>query len=918
MTVSGSTINGNTTGTAGAGGGVAGSGGGGIYNDDVLIASNSTISGNTTGGLGGNGGGVNNHQLMWVTNCTVAFNNAITNTGNGIYHDAAGAGASNIRNTIVNHNGPSGRGPDTGGPFASQGHNLVGNADGSTGFTADGDQAGDSIGPGLTPLGPLANNGGPTQTHALLPGSTAIDAGDNCVTEPAHCGDANIPTLTTDQRGAGINRLVNGTVDIGAFESRGFTIVATNGTPQQATIGTAFGAPLVATVSSAFGEPFAGGVVAFVAPLNGLVPGATFVAGIPIAYVAVNATGVITSPAVNANTQAGSYDVLAYTANNSTTASFALTNLKGASSTAVSSSLNPVGFGQNVTFTGNVTSHVMAPTGVVQFKSNGNNIGTAQPLNGSGVATLTTSTLTAGTHTISADYSGDADYFASTGTLPATQVVTPSLAINDVSVTEGNSGTVSASFTVTLSGPSNQTVEVNFATANGTAQSGSDYSSNNGLLSFAPTQTSKPISITVNGDTAFEANETFFVNLSAATGATIADAQGIGTILNDDPQGGTIVFSSSAFSVAETAGSVLITVNRNGDATQAVTVDYATADLTADGRKDYTPASGTLQFDVGVVARTFPVLVNVDAFIEGSELVQLSLSSPTNAAVLGVPATATLQIDNSAWTPPPASSIDDAASFVRQHYHDFLNREPDAPGLAFWTNQITECQQPGATCSAEVRRINVSAAFFLSIEFQETGYLVYRMYKAGYDNIAGTPVPLRLNEFLPDTQQIGKGVQVGVGDWQAQLENNKAAFALAFVSRARFTTAYPTTLTPAQFVDALFANTGVTPSTADRNAAIGEFSGAGNTGDTPARARALRRVAENATMKQQETNRAFVLMQYFGYLRRNPNDAPEQNQNFDGYNFWLGKLNQFNGNFVEAEMVKAFIVSGEYRQRFGP
>ena len=81
---------------------------------------------------------------------------------------------------------------------------------------------------------------------------------------------------------------------------------------------------------------------------------------------------------------------------------------------------------------------------------------------------------------------------------------------------------------------------------------------------------------------------------------------------------------------------------------------------------------------------------------------------------------------------------------------------------------------------------------------------------------------------------------------------------------------------------------------------------------------ALRRVAENSTLKQQETNKAFVLMQYFGYLRRNPNDAPEPGLNFDGYNFWLAKLNEFNGNFVNAEMVKAFIISGEYRQRFGP
>jgi hypothetical protein len=151
-----------------------------------------------------------------------------------------------------------------------------------------------------------------------------------------------------------------------------------------------------------------------------------------------------------------------------------------------------------------------------------------------------------------------------------------------------------------------------------------------------------------------------------------------------------------------------------------------------------------------------------------------------------------------------------------------------------------------------------------------------------------------------------------------QLENNKAAFAQDFVLRSRFITRYPTTLSPAEFVDALFANAGVTPSATDRNAAISEFGVVGNTADTAARARALRRVAENSTLKQQETNRAFVLMQYFGYLQRNPNDPPETGLNFDGYNFWLGKLNQFNGNFVNAELVKAFIVSAEYRQRFGP
>ena len=122
-------------------------------------------------------------------------------------------------------------------------------------------------------------------------------------------------------------------------------------------------------------------------------------------------------------------------------------------------------------------------------------------------------------------------------------------------------------------------------------------------------------------------------------------------------------------------------------------------------------------------------------------------------------------------------------------------------------------------------------------------------------------------------------------------------------------------LTPAQFVDKLFTNAGVTPSTADRNAAIAEFGTATNTSDLAARARALRRIAENSILNTQEFNRAFVLMQYFGYLRRNPNDAPDAD--YTGYDFWLTKLNQFNGNFVAAEMVKAFINSTEYRQRFG-
>src|SRR5207237_5665873 len=110
-----------------------------------------------------------------------------------------------------------------------------------------------------------------------------------------------------------------------------------------------------------------------------------------------------------------------------------------------------------------------------------------------------------------------------------------------------------------------------------------------------------------------------------------------------------------------------------------------------------------------------------------------------------------------------------------------------------------------AQCT-EVKRINVSASFFLSIEFQETGYLAYRFYKASCGNLPNAPAPIKLDEFLPDTQEIGNGVIVNQGNWQQQLETNKQNFALGFVQRSRFTSAYHTSLTPSQFVDQLFSN----------------------------------------------------------------------------------------------------------------
>jgi hypothetical protein len=383
-----------------------------------------------------------------------------------------------------------------------------------------------------------------------------------------------------------------------------------------------------------------------------------------------------------------------------------------------------------------------------------------------------------------------------------------------------------------------------------------------------------------------------------------------------------IQFSSPNYSITEDCTAVTITVNRIGDTSGAASVDYFTADVTASERSDYTTALGTLQFAPGETSKTFAVLISDDSYVEGPETFNVTLSNPSGAS-LGAPETATVTVNDNP-TAPGANAIDNTQNFVGQHYHDFLNRQADAAGLAFWTSEIISC---GLNQSCiEIKQINVSAAYFVSIEFQQTGYLVERTYKAAYGDAIGSsatggshtlPVPIaRYREFLQDAQRISQGVIVGQSGWETVLQNNKQAFANEFAQRSRFTTALPTTLTPTEFVDRLNQNAGNVLSAAERTTAISLFAGATNTNSATARAQALRQVVEDQDFQTAEFNRAFVLMQYFGYLRRNPNDAPDSD--YAGYEFWLTKLNQFNGNYLNAEMVKAFISSTEYRSRFGP
>lgn len=394
-----------------------------------------------------------------------------------------------------------------------------------------------------------------------------------------------------------------------------------------------------------------------------------------------------------------------------------------------------------------------------------------------------------------------------------------------------------------------------------------------------------------------------------------------------DAAGGpnTVQFNSSSQAVSETPNqttTVNVTVTRSGDITGAATIDYATSDGTASARSDYEAAIGTLRFAANEGTKTITVFIVDDRFGEGPETFNVNLSNPVGCTP-GSPASFTITI-NSDESVNGLNPVNDASFdtdfFVRQHYIDFLNRVPDDSGLAFWKDQINSCTDQACR---EVRRINVSGAFFLSIEFQQTGYLVERLYKTAYgdnpsatSNLGGTThqlsVPIvRLNEFLPDTQEIGRGVVIGQPGADQLLESNKQTLIGEFVARARFTTAYPLSMTPAQFVDKLNVNAGGPLAQGERDQLVSDLTSGAKT-----RAQVLRAVAEDPDLVDAEKNRAFVLAQYFGYLRRDPNALPDSD--FTGYEFWLTKLNQFNGNFVNAEMVKSFIVSGEYQGRFGP
>jgi hypothetical protein len=368
-------------------------------------------------------------------------------------------------------------------------------------------------------------------------------------------------------------------------------------------------------------------------------------------------------------------------------------------------------------------------------------------------------------------------------------------------------------------------------------------------------------------------------------------------------------FAVPQFDVAEFEEHAQILVTRTGDTSEAASVEYAITGGTAFERSDYTTTSGRLRFAPGETQKSFDILLTDDATQEQNETIELLLWKPEGAsASVGFRDKAMLVIHDNDFGPASSNPVETSSFFVRQHYHDFLNREPDASGLNFWTNNIESCGAD-ALCR-ETKRVDTSAAFFLSIEFQRTGFLVYRLYRASLPPIPGRTRSMpRYAEFVRDTQDIGRGVVVNQAGWEQQLEANTVAFIDEFVQRADFKAAYPASLSPAEYVDKLNAQAGGALSQSERNFHVSLMNAGLET-----RAEVLRKVAESGEFTRRETDSAFVLMQYFGYLRRAPNDPP--NTDFSGFDFWFSKLEQFGGDYRRAEMVKAFISSDEYRARF--
>ena len=312
---------------------------------------------------------------------------------------------------------------------------------------------------------------------------------------------------------------------------------------------------------------------------------------------------------------------------------------------------------------------------------------------------------------------------------------------------------------------------------------------------------------------------------------------------------------------------------------------------TASERCDFTTTLGTLRFTAGEMSKTFQIFITDDAYAEtfnaAQETFTVSLSNPTGGFTIGSTGVATVTITDNDAAATGANPIDNSAFFVRMHYVDFLNREGESAGVAGWVNSLDTCPRPADPFApSSCDRVEVSSRFFRSAEFMLKGNFVIRFYR----------VSLGLNpgyrEFTRDSQRV-------TGQTAAEVFANRDAFTNEWVERADFRAIYDG-LSNQAYVDKLEQTAGVTLS--NKAQLVADLEQMAKT-----RAQVLRDVVESSEVRTRMFNDAFVLMEYFGYLRRDAEPA--------GFNAWLAYLNAHPGDY--RTMVRGFINSVEYRKRFG-
>lgn len=449
--------------------------------------------------------------------------------------------------------------------------------------------------------------------------------------------------------------------------------------------------------------------------------------------------------------------------------------------------------------------------------------------------------------------------------------------------------------------------KVDFFTRSSSATAGSDFTAKSGRVDFADGETSKTITLQITNDAFSEPLESFNLFLTDPGGSSmlVTPSAALISISDDDngnpppPPGPTpspsatpspspehcaISLGASSFSVSEGAGQLSVPVNRVCDRVRESKVDFFTRNGTASDRSDFTFAAGRVFFAEGETSKSITLLITDDTILEGNETFTLSLTDAGGSAALVMPGSAVINIVENDVSQPTSNPLDNAQMFVRQHYSDFLNRTPDDGGLDYWTHRITECATDDR-CIRE-RRIGVSAAFFIENEFQETGNYVYRLYRS---SLGRRP---NYEEFMGDRGRLVEGNDLSAG---------KVLLSDDWVRRPEFEDRFPLSLSAFEFVNRLMDTASLVPYTAERERLVIEMLSG------KSRAQLVRNVVEFAEFKQREHNPAFVLMQYFGYLRRDPDQG--------GYDFWLNVLNNREPNNYRG-MVCAFLTSGEMQERF--